>query len=279
MTKFGIAYACPEGSRPKWAKTRWHLNCDTSSSEHALKSHDRHRRCHSDGRDPFGLAAFGPRRPVHNFDLSSALRGHQERRAEVVAIDALLVETQQGGQGSSSASRASRKQGVPFGSSFAVTGPGPPPNTARGPRRTRRRLALPRQLPAARRSSPQRRRSANTRRAPRFPMLDSLNAAVEEAGEPSSIFPCWARRWCPNRCSVPARPSRLPCPTRMTCFVSPRTSPGQRSNNRNGERWSISAGVAFTDAAGNARRLLSALRHRTRSRHTSCGARECGAQG
>ena len=122
-----------------------------------------------------GLPLSGRVVQFTNFDLSSALEAIKKDEPRVVAIDALLVETQQGA-GLIKRVESLAKAGcairliVRGNRAWTTTEHGAEPPTDEAPiGRAPGRSAF---VAAAK-------TGANTRRAPRFPMLDSLNAAVE----------------------------------------------------------------------------------------------------
>jgi hypothetical protein len=124
-----------------------------------------------------GLPLSGRVVQFTNFDLSSALEAIKRDEPTMVAIDAFLVQTQQG-LGLIKRVESLAKAGcairliVGGKRAWTITEPDAQPPIAEAPigaSATPGRSAV---VDAAK-------TGANTRRAPRFPMLDSLNAAVE----------------------------------------------------------------------------------------------------
>jgi hypothetical protein len=124
-----------------------------------------------------GLLLTGRIEQFTNFNLSPALEAIRSHEPRVIAIDALMIQTQQGlsfikrveslampgctirliTHGNGKWTSSEREAPTPNGGAGAARVPGSPVTAA---------VAAPKT-------------GTNTRRAPRFPMLDSLNAAVE----------------------------------------------------------------------------------------------------
>ena len=125
-----------------------------------------------------GLPLPGRVAQFTNFDLSSALEAIKRDEPRMVAIDALLVQTQQG-LGLIKRVESLAKAGcdirliVRGNRAWTTTEHDAQPPTDEAP--TESASATP-SRPAVVAAA---KTGANTRRAPRFPMLDSLNAAVE----------------------------------------------------------------------------------------------------
>ena len=125
-----------------------------------------------------GLLLPGRVEQFTNFNLSPALEAIRTREPRVIAIDALLIQTQQG----LSFIKRVESLAMPGCAIRLIT-------HGNGKWTTSAREAQPPngEAPIGRASAPPIRSAAvaapttgtNTRRAPRFPMLDSLNAAVE----------------------------------------------------------------------------------------------------
>ena len=125
-----------------------------------------------------GLPLSGRVVQFTNFDLSSALEAIKRDEPRVVAIDALLVETQQGA-GLIKRVESLAKAGcairliVRGNRAWTTTEHGAQSPTDEAP------MGLASATPGRSAVVAAAKTGANTRRAPRFPMLDSLNAAVE----------------------------------------------------------------------------------------------------
>ena len=194
-----------------------------------------------------GLPLSG--RVVHftNFDLSSALEAIKRDEPRMVAIDALLVQTQQG-LGLIKRVQSLAKAGcairliVGGNRAWTTTEHDAHPPTVEAPIGASATPGRSAGVAAAKTGT-------NTRRAPRFPMLDSLNAAVE-GGQASLVnISVLGAQLVSQRVLRPGQRVKVALPDqdemlRFTAHVAWSTFQ-QTKQGSIGYR----AGIAFTDAA------------------------------